>query len=109
MHRVWQSIRNAFAFISGGGGLFQDVTGKASPLYYGGLIEIARLNSTPVAFFGQGIGPLNTGMGVAMTKRALKQSSLVILRDSKSQAIAEKLSGRHCRIMADPVWTWEGG
>lgn len=104
---IWKALESMQAFISGGGGLFQDVTGPASPLYYGGLIEMARWRRVPVAMFGQGIGPIRTGIGRFMTRRAVKQAQLVVVRDVKSQALLQQLANVKAELMADPVWLWQ--
>ncbi len=105
--RIWDEMKEITAFISGGGGLFQDATGLGSPIYYGGLIEMAHRRKIPIAFFAQGIGPLQTKIGRWMTKRTLLQSDLVVVRDVKSQALAQQLAGKKVKLMADPVWNWQ--
>ncbi|PKP54929.1 polysaccharide pyruvyl transferase CsaB, partial [Candidatus Atribacteria bacterium HGW-Atribacteria-1] len=53
-------LRNVNLFISGGGGLLQDSTGKGwSILYYLGLILAAKIVKAPVMIYAQGIGPVN--------------------------------------------------
>jgi polysaccharide pyruvyl transferase CsaB len=103
---IWQAMENATAFISGGGGLFQDVTGPGSPIYYGGLIEMAAWRKLPIAVFGQGVGPLRSGFGRWITGRELKHASLVVVRDVKSQVLVQQLTQHKPDLMADPVWTW---
>ena len=51
------AVKSCDALLSGGGGLFQDSSSLKSPLYYGGLIQLARCLGKPVAIFGQGLGP----------------------------------------------------
>lgn len=104
---IWQALGETDAVISGGGGLFQDVTGPASPFYYGGLIQLASWRKVPVAFFGQGVGPLTTLPGRKMTGHALRRSQLIVVRDAKSQLLVEQLSGRSAHLMGDPVWLWQ--
>ncbi len=108
---IWKALGDMRAFISGGGGLFQDVTGPASPIYYGGLIEMAHWRRCPVAFFGQGIGPLSSRLGRFLTSRALSHAGLIVVRDVKSQALAYQLMGtlrsRNVGLMGDPVWMWQ--
>ncbi|MBP7578818.1 MAG: polysaccharide pyruvyl transferase family protein, partial [Candidatus Obscuribacter sp.] len=43
-------------FISGGGGLFQDTGSIKSVIYYGGLINIARMAGAKVMAYAQGLG-----------------------------------------------------
>lgn len=109
INRIWKAMREVDAFMSGGGGLFQDTTGLASPIYYGGLIEIAHWCKRPVAFFAQGIGPIQTTLGRFMTARALKHSDLIVVRDLKSQAWVSQIARQRAELMADPVWLWQPG
>ena len=52
------ALRKTDLFISGGGGLIQDATSWRSPLYYLGLMRMARRAGVPVACLGQSVGPL---------------------------------------------------
>lgn len=105
--KIWQEMAHAKAFLSGGGGLFQDVTGPASPLYYGGLIEMAHWRKLPITFFGQGIGPIETTLGRLLTMRAIHHAGLVMVRDAKSQDWISRIVHKQAGLMADPVWAWE--
>lgn len=105
--RIWKTMRETSGFISGGGGLFQDVTGPGSTIYYGGLIEMAYWQKQPIAFFGQGIGPLRSGLGRLLTARAMRHADLVVVRDVKSQVWASKIAKVKARLMGDPVWLWK--
>jgi polysaccharide pyruvyl transferase CsaB len=102
-----QAIRQCHGFISGGGGLFQDVTGWKSPLYYGSLLCLASLCAKKTAFFAQGVGPLHTWFGRMMTRMALQHAKLIVVRDQQSKTLVHQLSGRHADLMADSVWLWE--
>lgn len=104
---ILSAMKNVKGFISGGGGLFQDSTGYGSPLYYGGLIEAAHWKKLPVAFFGQGIGPLKSSLGRFITAHSIHRSSLVVVRDVKSQAWATRIASKKSELMADPVWLWQ--
>jgi len=84
---VCRALGRADALISGGGGLFQDASGPASPLYYGGLIVLARLRRRPVVAVGQGIGPLRRRLSRAACRLALRACAYVAVRDPESQAL----------------------
>lgn len=101
---VANALRQARLLISGGGGLFQDVTGLASPAYYGGVIQLAKWLGTPVAMVGQSIGPLNTPLGQRITAHAVKQCQLVALRDTPSVAWAKHYAQVAPLTMADLAW-----
>jgi polysaccharide pyruvyl transferase CsaB len=91
-------------FISGGGGLFQDATGPISAIYYGGLIQMAHFFEVPVCFWAQGVGPLNGRWPRRITAGALRKCEVVTVRDEKSAALVEELTGGRPEITADPVW-----
>lgn len=101
---IWQVLGKVDAFLSGGGGLFQDTTGWKSPLYYGGLIHMAAMRKVPVTVFGQGIGPLKKKFSRIMMKQSLKKSHLTVIRDDYSQALCRELGFIDVAKMADTVW-----
>ncbi|MEB3245747.1 MAG: polysaccharide pyruvyl transferase CsaB [Vampirovibrionales bacterium] len=95
-------------FVSGGGGLFQDATGPASPFYYGGLIRLARLFDVPVCFWSQGVGPLahpTLGWATrAMTRWSVKGCEAITVRDVQSAQLITSLGLPTPPVTADPVW-----
>lgn len=101
---VVDALASTNLFISGGGGLFQDVTGPMSAVYYGGLIHLARFFDVPVVFWAQGVGPLQRKFSQSMTASALKKCEKITVRDEKSAALVESLIGEKPEITADPVW-----
>jgi polysaccharide pyruvyl transferase CsaB len=107
LHYIWKALKDCDAFISGGGGLFQDITGLGSPIFYGGMIEMASWYNLPIAFFGQGIGPLRSFVGLMMLKRSIKHAELVVVRDIKSLALLQQTIDTKAELMSDPVWAWE--
>lgn len=104
--QILKALRRANAFVSGGGGLFQDTTGPASPLYYGGLIHLAALHRVPVIFWGQGVGPLSHPLARWFTATALRQCAAVTVRDEASARLVEVLTQHSVppEVTADPVW-----
>jgi len=102
--QIMLAMTGANLFISGGGGLFQDVTGPLSTVYYGGLIHLARLRNVPVCFWAQGVGPLNSSLSRRMTASALRRCRAITVRDEKSAALVRDLTGLKPEITADPVW-----
>lgn len=101
---IWQALRAASVFVSGGGGLFQDSTGPNSVLYYGGLIVLARLLGRPVAHIFQSVGPLQTAWGRWMTRQALRLSQLIAVRDERSADAVAHLTGQRPLVTADLGW-----
>ena len=104
------ALSQAHLFVSGGGGLFQDVSGPMNSFYYGGMIALARYFEVPVCFWGQGIGPLQLPATEWITTQSLRWSELICVRDDNSAQIAEHLlsnqrNGKQKIITAtDPVW-----
>ncbi len=102
---VWRAMRSCCVFVHGGGGLFQDVTGRGSVIYYGGLLAMARAAQRPSVVFCQGYGPVRGGVGRFLTRQALKLPSLITVRDSESkeEMIQLGLSASKIHLAADPA------
>lgn len=90
-------------FISGGGGLFQDVRSAGSVIYYGIQILAARLFNCPVLVYAQGVGPLKSIFSRRLAKCAFKQANAVSVRDEASKKLLAGWDVRSIKI-ADPVW-----
>ncbi|MEW6458207.1 MAG: polysaccharide pyruvyl transferase CsaB [Bacillota bacterium] len=102
---VFRAMRACDLFISGGGGLFQDVTSLASLQYYLGLIALARVLGRPVFIYAQGIGPLETRAGRFLTRAVLNRVQAVTVRDTRSWDLLRALGVRRppVEVTADPV------
>jgi len=91
-------------FISGGGSLLQDVTSAKSPLYYLGILALARRLSKRTMVYAQGIGPLTIEKNRRRTVKILERCDLITLRD---QASADELAAmglqKPMTVTADPV------
>lgn len=79
------SLIESDVLISGGGSLLQDVTSLKSLIYYLGVIFTALFLGKKVEIFAQGIGPINSKLGIFLTKFALKHCHKISVRDKKSQ------------------------
>lgn len=99
------AIARCHVLISGGGGLFQDVTGPGSPIYYGAVILLAAYFKAPVLCWAQGVGPLTTWLGRRVSAVALRACREYLVRDTASAALIHELTGRDATLTADPVWT----
>lgn len=90
-------------FISGGGGLFQDTGSIKSVIYYGGLINIARMAGAKVMVYAQGLGPLKAQLSKILTRQTFKRVSAIAVRDQGSQTM---LKDWHINstLTGDPVW-----
>lgn len=107
---ITRELRGASLFLSGGGGLMQDVTGVVSVPYYGGLMLIARLLGVPNMVFGQGVGPLSQPFARTLTRIAFKTAKALTVRDQASYDLLRELGIRKDRLTltADPVLCLEG-
>jgi polysaccharide pyruvyl transferase CsaB len=100
-------LRNVNLFISGGGGLLQDSTGKGwSILYYLGLILITKIVKVPVMIYAQGIGPINKKINKLLVKWILNKVNLITVRDNHSKKLLNNLgvSGPSIYVNSDPVF-----
>lgn len=81
---IWSELRRADFLIQGGGSLLQDVTSPQSPMYYLGILHLARLARTPYMIFAQGIGPISSPFLRGLTVRNLRRARAVTVRDEES-------------------------
>lgn len=100
---VFNKIAKSDVLISGGGSLLQDVTSIKSLLYYLFIINVALFLRKKVIIFAQGIGPINSKLGRLLTKIALKQCSLVTVRDEKSLFLVRGW-GVNASLVCDPLF-----
>lgn len=102
---VWRSLRSCRLLIQGGGGLLQDVTSKVSPVYYLGILRLARLRRVPAMVFAQGIGPLHTPFLQRLAAAELRRTAAICVRDQASADLLARWGVRHPapRVVADPA------
>jgi polysaccharide pyruvyl transferase CsaB len=105
--QVFQTLRKSDLFIWGGGSLMQDVSSALSPLYYGGLMLLARLLGLKTIAWAQGIGPLNRPFTRWFTRKVLQGCSAVSVRDHGSAKLVAEW-GISPLMAPDPVWALEG-
>lgn len=105
MPGIFQALREASLFISGGGSLLQDVTGLGSVPYYLGLVKMAQLLKVRTMFLGQGIGPLNLPTSRWMVGQVARQLDAIAVRDQGSRELLASCGVPIDRITltADPV------
>lgn len=105
MAAIWQALSGASLFLSGGGGLMQDVTGGLSVPYYAGLMKLAQWRRVPTMVFGQGVGPLKNMSSRLMVRAAFGRAQAVTVRDQASYDLARSLGVAADRLVlaADPV------
>ena len=97
---IMRCLRDTDLFISGGGGLLQDSTGKGwSILYYLGLILAAKIVKVPVMIYAQGIGPVNKQINKKLIKWILNKVDLITVRDNPSKELLENLG-----VLKPPIY-----
>ena len=104
---IIRCLRDTNLFISGGGGLLQDSTGKGwSILYYLGLILAAKIIKVPVMIYAQGIGPVNKQINKKLMKWILNKVDLITVRDNSSKELLENLGvvKPSIYVNSDPVF-----
>jgi polysaccharide pyruvyl transferase CsaB len=102
---VWQALRDADLFISGGGSLLQDVTGLGSVPYYLGLMRLAKLAGARTMMLGQGVGPLGLPTSRWLVGLEVRGLDAVTVRDEDSRELLARCGvplGR-IELTADPV------
>jgi len=104
---IIKALRRSEVFIWGGGSLMQDATSAANPVYYGGMMGLARQLGLKTIAWGQGIGPLQRPLTRWIARQAFAGCSAVSVRDRGS---AEILTNWQIpfTIAPDPVWALEG-
>ena len=102
---ILKELWSSHLLVSGGGGLIQDSTGVQTVIYYLSVVSMARKLRRPVMFYAQGIGPVQTSQGRALTRRVASQVQLITVRDEESRALLDAMgvSGPPVMVTADPV------
>jgi polysaccharide pyruvyl transferase CsaB len=100
---VIRALREADAFIWGGGSLLQDSTSLQNPMYYGGLMVLAQWLGLKTLAWGQGIGPLNHPLNQGLGRYALRHCDAVSVRDHGSAAWLARWQVPGIQA-PDPVW-----
>ena len=99
-----RALRGADVFLLGGGQSLQDEASVAFLL--SGLLKIvlARLLSPKVCCYAQGVGPLHTRLGRALSRAVLSRVDLITVRDADSRAALDELGvdRPRCHVTADP-------
>lgn len=103
---IVRELRRADLFVSGGGSLLQDVTGRGSVPYYAGLILLAHALGKPVSVYAQGVGPLRSRLSRRLACCALRRASVITLRDAGSMELLREIGvDRPAPVLvADPAF-----
>ncbi len=104
---VRRAIERAEVVLSGGGGLFQNVTSLRSLLYYAGIMRAAVRAEKKTMIFAQSIGPLDF-WGRAAVRRLCRGVDRATVRDERSlELLAELLPATPVERTADPVFLFD--
>ncbi|GIW21487.1 MAG: polysaccharide pyruvyl transferase CsaB [Candidatus Sericytochromatia bacterium] len=107
---IIKELLNTNLFISGGGGLFQDVTSHSNIIYYGSLIKIAQILGVKTMIYAQGIGPLNNNISRKILSNLFNKTNLITIREENSKNDLIKMGVKKIiNITADPVLTLDKG
>jgi polysaccharide pyruvyl transferase CsaB len=99
---VRSALGRSRSLLLAGGGLFQDSTSFRSPLYYWGVVRMARIASCPVWALGQSVGPLGRPLSRVIARDALRSCRYLAVRDETSLAVSKDL-GTSPDVMPDIV------
>jgi len=105
VREVWRALDGCRLLIQGGGGLLQDVTSRISPLYYLGILRLARIRGVRSMIFAQGIGPLRTPILQRLTAAELRHAAAICVRDQASAQLLAQWGVSHPapQVVADPA------
>ncbi len=101
--RALRALRRSDAVILSGGGLLHDHWPLVVPQYLAWVVA-ARLLGCRVAWVGVGIGPLRRRRSRFLTGLALRLSTVLLVRDEGSAALARATGGRVTAIIPDPAF-----
>ncbi|MEQ8202096.1 MAG: polysaccharide pyruvyl transferase CsaB [Syntrophomonadaceae bacterium] len=106
---VISELHGSDLLISGGGSIFQDVTGPLSLPYYIGVVALAKLLRKPVVFYAQGVGPIYRRFSKLLMRLVANRVDLITLRDPASSRFLFEMGIKRPPILitADPVFSLE--
>jgi len=108
----WKPIKIVNALVQndllliGGGSIIQDMSGFFSPLYYLGLIALAKLLGKKVFMISQGFGPIQHKFNDLLCQLILPWVDRIIARDHESLLAFQQLGVADNKVCeaADLVW-----
>lgn len=104
---AWRALAGASVLVSGGGSLLHDVTSFRSPLYYLGIMALARLRGARVVWAAQGIGPVRRRWLRWLVGREARRAWAITVRDEASRQTLARWSGLdpgRIEVVPDPAW-----
>ncbi len=106
---VLGAIQKSELLISGGGSLFQDITGWKSIPYYLSHVLLAQLLGKKTVFYAQGIGPVRGKLAQFLIKRIGNRTNEITVRDHGSRDLLRQFGIRAelVRVTVDPVFIFK--
>lgn len=106
---IVKAIRSSVLFVYGGGNIIQDTTSSRSPLYYLGLVLLAKKINVKVMFYANGIGPIRKKLNMILSKKIINQVDVITLREELSLQELKRLhiDRPEIFITSDPALTLE--
>lgn len=101
---VFRKLRRSKLFILGGGGLLQDHSSRVVPFWLS-RVAMAFAAGTPVMYYAQGIGPLDTPQARRWVRLFSKRVKRITVRDHGSLELLREMgvSGVPMEVTADPA------
>lgn len=101
---IYKAMRKSKLFILGGGGLLQDYSSRVVP-YWLLRVTIAILAGTPVMYYAQGVGPLNTPRAIKMVTAISNRVRRITVRDDSSYQLLSDIGvvKPNIEVTADPA------
>lgn len=102
---VLHEMRRADVYVSGGGSLLQDISGRRSLFYYLSLLKLSRRCGAKTVIYANGIGPLKHSGSRKKVARAAENADYISLRSEDELVFLESIGVPHTKlsVSADPA------
>lgn len=102
---IAREIRRCDGVISGGGSLFQDVTGVRTIPYYALMLWMAQRLGKPTFIYAQGLGPIRRWWLRKLVKTVFHRCQYISLRDQQSSLLLQAIgiAPERIAVVPDPV------
>jgi polysaccharide pyruvyl transferase CsaB len=101
---IYKQLKKTDLFILGGGGLLQDYTRRVVP-YWLSRVLLALASRTPIMYYAQGLGPLNTTLGIQLVRLISNRVNWITVRDEASMQLFQRIGVQKppIEVTADPA------